>query len=74
MAPAVPPYWLGARAVTTLDLVNLRHIGPEVKARALPRFGQIEGSQVRHGFVVYSGGRETPSGEPPANAALTIAT
>ncbi len=63
LAPAVPPYWLGARAVTALDLVTLRHIGPEVKARGLPRFGKIEGNRVHHGFVVYSGGRETPSGD-----------
>jgi hypothetical protein len=63
LAPAVPPYWLGARAVTALDLVTLRHIGPEVKTRGLPHFGKIEGNRVRHGFVVYSGGRETPSGD-----------
>lgn len=64
LAPAAPPYWLGAHAVTELDLVTLRHIGPEVKSRALPRFGRLEdGSRLRHGFVVHSGGRETPPGE-----------
>jgi len=64
MAPAAPPYWLGARAVSALDLVTLRHIGPEVKSRDVPRFGRLaEGSRLRHGFVVYSGGRETPSGD-----------
>jgi hypothetical protein len=64
LAPAVPPYWLGEHAVAALDLVTLRHIGPEVKSRALPRFGRLEdGSRLRHGFVVHSGGRETPPGE-----------
>ncbi|HZQ14815.1 MAG TPA: PAS domain-containing protein [Pseudolabrys sp.] len=64
LAPTVPPYWLGAQAVTSLDLVTLRHIGPEVKGRGVPRFGRAaEGSRLRHGFVVYSGGRETPSGD-----------
>jgi len=27
------------------------------------RFPWATGSRVQHGFVVYSGGRETPSGE-----------
>jgi hypothetical protein len=64
LAPTVPPYWLGAQAVASLDLVTLRHISPEVKSRTVPRFGRIdEGSRMRHGFVVYSGGREAPSGD-----------
>jgi hypothetical protein len=64
LAPAVAPYWLGAQAVASLDLVTLRHIGSEVKSRTVPRFGRVdEGSRLRHGFVVYSGGRETPSGD-----------
>jgi len=64
LVPAVPPYWLGATPVTSLDIVTLRHIGPEVKSRAAPRFGRLaDGSRLRHGFVVYSGGRETPSGD-----------
>jgi hypothetical protein len=64
LAPAVPPYWLGAQAVASLEMITLRHIGPEVKSRATPRFGRLaDGSRLRHGFVVYSGGRETPSGD-----------
>jgi hypothetical protein len=63
LAPTTPPYWLGARPIGELALATLRHIGPEVKMRGLPRFGQGE-SRLRHGFVVYSGGREeTPSEE-----------
>ena len=64
LAPTVPPFWLGARAVTALELVTLRHIGPEVKSRGAPTFGRLkDGSKIRHGLVVYSGGRETPPGE-----------
>jgi hypothetical protein len=58
LAPATPPYWLGARPIGEFALATLRHIGPEVKMRALPRFGRGE-SRRRHGFVVYSGGRQT---------------
>ena len=64
LAPAIPPYWLGARAVTELSLTTLRHIGPDVKSRTIPRFGHATpGSRLRHGFVVYSGGRQTPPEE-----------
>ncbi len=48
LAPAVPPYWLGGSPVTSLDLVTLRHIGPEIKSRAAPRFGRLaDGSRLR---------------------------
>ncbi len=61
LAPTVPPYWLGAQAVTSLELVSLRHIRPEVKSCFVPRFGRLaDGSRSRHGFTVHSGGRETP--------------
>lgn len=64
LAPTVPPYWLGVQPVTSLELVTLRHIGPETKTRGAAPFGRLEpGSRFRHGFVVYSGGRETPSGD-----------
>jgi hypothetical protein len=60
----VPPYWLGARPVDALELVTLRHIGPDVKSKSAPQFGRAnEDVRLRHGFVVYSGGRETPPGE-----------
>jgi hypothetical protein len=63
LAPTVPPYWLGAQTVASLELIALRHIGPEVRSRGVPRFGRAEPGRMRHGFVVYSGGRETPSGD-----------
>jgi hypothetical protein len=64
LVPIVPPYWLGERPVTELELGTLRHIGPEVESFGAPRFGSTpESSRVRHGFVVYSGGRREPPGE-----------
>ena len=64
LAPTVPPYWLGAQPV---DRARARHRAPYrggAEGRSAPRFGRaVAGSRLRHGFVVYSGGRETPPGE-----------
>ena len=65
LAPIIPPYWIGAKPVAELTLGTLRHTGPEADISSIaPRFmTAATGSRVQHGFVVYSGGRETPSGE-----------
>ena len=64
LAPVVQPYWLGERPVVELTLGTLRHIGPETDHLGAPQFAATPlGGHRRHGFVVYSGGRETPSGE-----------
>jgi hypothetical protein len=64
LAPVVPPYWLGERPVVELTLGTLRHIGGELESFGAPHFASIpDAGRRRHGFVVYSGGRETPSGE-----------
>ncbi len=64
LAPVVPPYWLGETPVVELELGTLRHIGPETERLGAPRLALTQpGTRLRHGFVVYSGGRETPSGE-----------
>ena len=64
LVPTVPPYWLGSMPVTALELVGLRYIGPQVQSRSAPRFGRAAAvSRQRHGFVVYSGGLETPPDE-----------
>jgi hypothetical protein len=50
--------------VIELDLRTLRHIGAEQAETGHQRFGQArDGRRTRHGFLVYSGGREIPSGE-----------
>lgn len=74
LAPIVPPYWLGEKPVAELALGALRHIGPDMDSFGAPRFALTKAQtpalapsstpiSIRHGFVVYSGGRETPSGE-----------
>ena len=64
LAPAQTPYWIGVKLVAELKLGTLRYIGDGVESHPAPRLAPaIEDVRVRHGFVVYSGGRETPSGE-----------
>ena len=65
LAPAEIPYWIGEHPVGDLELDVIRHIGPEAEPVAAPRLvPAAAGSRVRHGFVVYAGGREPPSGRP----------
>jgi hypothetical protein len=62
LAPTVSPYWLGAKPVTELSLGTLRHTGVDTDISIAPRLiPAASDSRIRHGFVVYSGGRETPS-------------
>ena len=64
LVPMVPPYWLGTTPVTALEIVGFRHIGPQVNSRSVPHFARAaEASRRHHGFIVYSGGVETPPGE-----------
>jgi len=64
LVPMVPPYWLGEKPVLELTLGTLRHVGPAVETGARRRFAATPGGRrVRHGFTVYSGGRETPPDE-----------
>jgi len=64
LAPVIPPYWLGETPVVELELGTLRYLGPDLESFGAPRFApSTEGGRLRHGFVVYSGGREAPSGE-----------
>jgi len=61
LAPLTPPYWLGERAVTELDLRTFRHVGADHSTGG-QHFGLAhEEPQTRHGFLVYSGGRELPN-------------
>jgi hypothetical protein len=64
LVPVVPPYWLGEKPVVALELGTLRHIGSELESFGTSRFAHpTEAVELRHGFVVYSGGRELPPGE-----------
>lgn len=60
LAPLVPPYWLGEQPVVELELKALRHINAGQPDAGAPHFG--EGQRLRHGLVVYEGGREHPGG------------
>lgn len=64
LVPSQPPYWLGEKPVVELTLGSLRHVGPALERAGGRRFAPAAvGRRVRHGFTVYSGGRETPPGE-----------
>jgi hypothetical protein len=64
LVPVDPPYWLGEKPVIALELNTLRHIGSELESIEAPRLSHAtESVELRHGFVVYSGGREVPSGK-----------
>jgi hypothetical protein len=59
LAPMTVPAWLGATPLSGLTLGSLRHLGPfagtsEPETRPVPRI------RLRHGFVVYEGGRSAP--------------
>jgi hypothetical protein len=65
LVPMVTPYWLGAKPVTELGLTGLRYLERQAKTHGLQRLGQPleEPGRRRHGFLVYSGGREPSPGE-----------
>lgn len=63
LAPLAPPYWLGEEPVMELELQTLRHVGAPQIDRAAPQFRSCAGLRMRHGFLVYSGGREIRPGE-----------
>ncbi|MCK9915939.1 PAS domain-containing protein [Microbacteriaceae bacterium K1510] len=58
LAPFEPPYWLGETPVIALELATLRHVGVGAESLITPAFKHApENVHVRHGFVVYNGGR-----------------
>jgi hypothetical protein len=64
LAPVVPPYWLGAQPAAELTLGTVRHVTGDAERHPAPRFiPGVDGIRLKHGFVVYSGGRENPSGD-----------
>jgi len=65
LTPLVPPYWIGTAPVAEFELGALRHVGAELEGGRTPLLVP-EPDPIRlrrHGFVVYSGGLATPSGD-----------
>jgi hypothetical protein len=56
LAPLTVPFWLGATPLTALSLKSHRHIGPA--REAVPTFvAAPDSGRLRHGLLVYDGGR-----------------
>src|SRR5262245_39525845 len=56
LAPLIVPFWLGATPITSLSLKSHRHIGPT--REAVPTLvAAADTGRVRHGLLVYDGGR-----------------
>jgi hypothetical protein len=61
LTPLAPVYWLGAKPVLTLELATVRHLGAATATQRLTV--PLDGSQLHHGFTVYTGGLAEPSNE-----------
>jgi hypothetical protein len=58
LAPLSRPFWLGASPLTSLGLKSHRHVGPALDAVAATAFvASAESGRLRHGLLVYDGGR-----------------
>jgi hypothetical protein len=58
LAPLVPPYWLGVSPVGGLTLGTIRHLGPDAKHIVAPQLVPgTDNGRLRHGLLVYDGGR-----------------
>ena len=58
LAPLIPPYWLGATPVEGMTCGTVRNLGPESGHIVAPRLVPgTESGRVRHGLIVYDGGR-----------------
>ncbi len=61
LTPLAPVYWLGAKPLLTLELATVRHLGAATATQRLTV--PLDGSQLHHGFTVYTGGLAEPSNE-----------
>jgi hypothetical protein len=58
LAPLTVPYWLGATPLIRLGLKSHRHVGPALESvSATPFVASAESGRLRHGLLVYDGGR-----------------
>ena len=56
LAPFTVPYWIGEMPLQGLTLGSFRHLRPAIETA--PRFASAaDGDRLRHGLVVYDGGR-----------------
>ena len=60
LAPLHPPYWLGQHPVTQLEVRTLRNLGTDSGLGNIDFGLRKNEPRTRHGFLVYSGGRELP--------------
>src|SRR4029079_6397086 len=63
LAPLAQPYWLGEEPIVELEVQTLRHVGATQSEVPVPQFRSGAGLRMRHGFLVYSGGREIRPGD-----------
>jgi hypothetical protein len=68
LAPVLTPYWIGIKPVAELTLGTLRHIADGLEVHPVAPLApalepSVEDVRLRHGFVVYTGGRDTPFGK-----------
>lgn len=67
LAPTIPVYWIGEKPIVEIHLNAVRHLAPELAHHASPRLAPpAADGELRHGFTVYSGGRDQPSTERSA--------
>ena len=58
LVPLVVPFWFGASPVAALALKSHRHVGPALETiPTTPFMAAAENGRVRHGLLVYDGGR-----------------
>lgn len=58
LAPLSLPFWLGADPLVSLTLKSHRHVGPALDAvTTTPFMAAAENARLRHGLLVYDGGR-----------------
>jgi hypothetical protein len=58
LAPLSAPFWIGASPLAGLVLKSHRHIGPALETvPTTPFMAATESGRIRHGLLVYDGGR-----------------
>ena len=57
LAPCTIPYWMGSTAMENLSLGTVRYLGPAAKTVEGPHLVPSAEGRLRHGLVIYDGGR-----------------